>query len=295
MTTRISDPEELGNLLEPFAGRRLNGMDYSLQGTGARGTVLLIAGLSMHRTEWSPELLAALQARGYATLCVDNRDAGLTETDGPADAAYSLAQLAQDLVGLVRGLELPAVHVVGMSMGGMIAQHVALEVPELVASLTSLMSTTSARGVGRPHDQSKWIFTTDAPTDDFDEFVEYALRYHQSITGPTFTDTQRAQFNARIVWERGVDPSGTRRQLAAIRADGDRTERLAAIVAPTLVIHGTADPMIDISGGLATAQAIPGSRFVPVENMGHAVTWELADPIAGTLDEHFTAAARRAG
>jgi pimeloyl-ACP methyl ester carboxylesterase len=291
MIARISDPAVLDELLAPFSGERMKGTDYSLRGEGERGTVLLVAGLSMHRTEWSPELLSALRAAKFATLCVDNRDAGLTDLDPSADPEcpdYSLSELAGDLVRLVHSLELGPVHVVGLSMGGMIAQHMAMQAPEVVASLTSLMSTTSARGVGRPHEQCKWIFTTEAPRDGEGSYVDYAIRRHRAIAGPRFVDVGRAEYNARIVWARGVNWDGTRRQLAAIKADGDRTARLSRIAVPTLVVHGTTDPMIDYSGGVATAAAIPGARFVSLVGMGHYVPWELAESLARTMVEHFT-------
>lgn len=301
---RIDEATRLDALLEPFAGKTwespLGPVNYSLLGEARNGTVLLIPGLGMQRTEWSPELIAGLHTAGYATLIADNRDCGLTELTGTYDPPapgsgglpeYTLRDLATDLRELVTHAVARPVHVVGMSMGGMVAQHLALLAPELVRSLTSLMSTTGNRAVGRPREESKWVFLTPAPLDSLATYVDYAVRYHGALTAEQFADVDRARQLAVIAWERGVRPEGTARQLAAIQADGDRTERLAALRVPTLVLHGDADPLIGMSGGTATAAAIPGATMHSIAGMGHSVPWQRAGEVKDQLVAHFAAAA----
>ncbi|GAA2840711.1 non-heme chloroperoxidase [Leucobacter komagatae] len=300
--TRISDEGRLRELLEPDGGEfseiPSGTLNYSLTGEARNGTVLLIAGLSMQRTDWSPELIAGLHEAGYATLAADNRDAGRSRMNDSIPTDYSLADMATDLRDLLETLDPNAahtnpgpVHVVGMSMGGMLAQHLAMLAPERVRSLTSLMSTTGAREVGRPEQASKWVFLTPAPTDSRDAYLAYAQRYHEALAGPFFADPERARQTAEMAWDRGLSPAGTARQLAAIQSDGDRTERLRALRVPTLVAHGDADPLIGISGGVATAAAIPGASMYAIPGMGHTVPWQRAAELTARLVAHFAAAA----
>lgn len=291
MNQRINEPAELSALLGLRETSPMQSGDrvWSIQRgpVPKRETVLLIAGLGMHRIEWSAELIRKLQRGGYETITVDNHDAGLSHLRRAQDA-YSLADIARDLVDLLDVLALERVHVVGISMGGMIAQHVAMAAPERTASLTSLSSTTGRRGVGRPAQHVKWIFKTPLPT-DHDPYLEYVRNHHVSITTDSSRDVDRASWLGEQVWQRGLNADGYARQLAAIGADGDRTERLGAITVPTLVVHGDDDPMIDISGGQDTADAIPSSRFVVVPGMGHVVTWHHAATVGAHLMEHFAA------
>ncbi|KAM9866897.1 Rhodomycin D methylesterase DauP [Leucobacter aridicollis] len=300
---RITDEQQLHDLLEPdgerFCEISTGRVNYSLLGTPLRGTVLLVAGLSMHRTAWSPELIAGLHAAGYATLAADNRDAGLTDASGrhaglgagdEFRAAYGLVDMAGDLRELILALDVGPVHVVGMSMGGMIAQHLALLAPELVSSLTSVMSTTGDRAVGRPQQESKWVFLTPAPTDSREAYLAFSERYHAALAGPHYPDFERARETAEMTWARGVDLAGTARQLQAIQADGDRTERLRRVATPTLVVHGDADPLIGVSGGIATAAAIPGARLLTIERMGHSIPWQCAGELTDAVVAHAGAA-----
>lgn len=290
MGQRITDTGELSRLLGLGCEREVRraGRVWNLHRHSpidARGTVLFVAGLGMHRTEWSAELVDNVQRAGFATVMVDNHDAGLTRVRS-ADATYGLGDLAHDLVGLLDALEVERVHAVGISMGGMIAQHLARLAPERISTLTSLASTTSRRGVGRPAEQAKWIFTTPLPADR-SAYLGYVRAHHESITSESHRDVERAVWIAEKVWKRGVGAEGYLRQLAAIRDDGDRFERLNEIRVPTLVLHGDADPMIDISGGRDTAAAIPGSSFVVIPGMGHVVTWQSAERVARHLVSHF--------
>lgn len=290
MDLRINDTAELCDLLgaDETSAVTAAGRTWSIRHgrvSDPRGTVLLIAGLGMHRIEWSAELVRHLQRADYDTLTVDNHDAGLSRLRS-AEEPYSLADIAHDLIDLLDVLKLDRVHVVGISMGGMIAQHVALAAPTRTASLSSLASTTGRRGVGRPAQHVKWIFTTPLP-DEHDAYIDYVRQHHWCITSDTDRDLERATWLGEQVWERGLDAAGYARQLAAIGADGDRTDRLRAITVPTLVLHGEADPMIDISGGQDTAAAIPESRFVAVPRMGHVITWQNAHQVGAHLVTHF--------
>ncbi len=289
MSLRITDPVRLRALLgtdaetELSAGRRHWSFHRSGP-AGAASAVLLVSGLGMHRIEWSAELIHHLHSAGHQTIAVDNHDAGRSFLR--VEEQYSLKDLAQDLVDFLVLLELPAVHVVGISMGGMLAQHVALIAPERTLTLTSLASTTGRRGVGRPAERSKWIFRTTVPTDR-EEYIDYVQRHHLSITSDDHRDLERVRWVGEQVWRRGLNPAGVTRQLAAIAADGDRTERLLHLVPPTLVIHGDRDPMIDVSGGIQTAAAVPGSELVVIPGMGHVVTWQIAREVARRLTTHF--------
>lgn len=265
-------------------------INYTLTGPSQGEVVLLVAGLGMQRIEWTAEFVEAIHDAGYRTLMADNRDCGATQVD--SETSYTLEDMAQDLIALLDGLQIAHVHVVGMSMGGMLAQHIAISAPERCLSLTSLMSTTGRRGVGRPHEQSKWIFTSSAPTDSLAAYTEYAQRQHRSIAGARYVDDVHAAATAARVFARGVRPDGTARQLAAIQVDGDRTERLAMVTAPTLVVHGDADPMIDVSGGEATSAAIAGSTFVTIADMGHSVPVALASELSSLMAAHFDASAK---
>jgi pimeloyl-ACP methyl ester carboxylesterase len=274
-------------------------LDVHVDGPSDGPVVLLIAGLGMQRVVWPPELLAALHEAGYRTVAADNRDNGRSTvlpgevTDLPRGAdgwprpAYGLDTMAADLVGVLDHLRVDRAHVVGLSMGGMIAQHLAIGHPERVATLTSTMSTTGARRTGWPHREVRWVLTSPPPTDDRDAYVDHVVRMGRAIGTPGQIDQDRLRARALVTWERGVHPHGTARQFLAIRADGDRTDRLADVSAPTLVLHGTADPLIDVSGGHATAAAIPHARLELVDGMGHDLPVSMLAPVVEHLLAHL--------
>lgn len=305
------DPELLRYAPGPLEGHRVavaaatdDGprieLDTSLDGPGDAPVVLLVSGLGSQRVNWPVELTTALHDAGYRTLTVDNRDCGRSTVlpglvnELPRDAAgypvapYGLADMAGDLIAVLDAYDLRRVHVLGMSMGGMIAQHLAFDHAERVASLTSLMSTTGAREVGQAHERARWVLRTPAPL-DFEAYLEYSAQCAREIGSPGHHDRARLDARNTVARARGVHPQGTARQLLAIRDDGDRTARLAAVRAPTLVLHGDEDPLIDISGGRATAAAIPGARFVPVTGLGHDLAVGLLAGVLGPLREHLVA------
>jgi pimeloyl-ACP methyl ester carboxylesterase len=263
--------------------------------------VLLVAGLGQQRVAWPPEALAELHGAGYRTVCVDNRDVGFGPlhagtpfdlprgADGWPEGPYSLARMATDHLDVLDQLGVDRAHVLGVSMGGMIAQHVAMAAPERTASLVSVMSTTGARAVGGPTERAKPALTSVPPHGDRDAYVAYQVELQTIIGTPGEEDADRAAARARVAFARGVHEWGSARQLLAIRGDGDRTARLARLSAPTLVLHGEADPLIDVSGGHATAAAIPGAKLVTVPGWGHDLPVTYLDRLLPPVLDHLAA------
>ena len=184
-------------------------------------------------------------------------------------ATYSLADMAADGIGLLGALGIERAHVVGASMGGMIAQTMAIEFPDRVLSLASLMSNTGHRWKGTPGLRAYPIFIR-RPADSREGAIESTVSTFRLVGSPGFPfQEEELREMAQLGYERGYNPAGTARQLAAILTDGDRTERLHGVTAPTVVIHGTRDRMVRPSGGRETAKAIPGAQLVEIEGMGH--------------------------
>lgn len=276
--------------------------DVHVAGPEDGEVVLLVAGLGQQRVAWPPEALAALHEAGYRTVCVDNRDVGFGPlhagtpfdlprgADGWPEGPYSLGRMAADHLDVLDHLAADRAHVVGVSMGGMIAQHVAMAAPERTASLVSVMSTTGARAVGGPTERAEPALTSVPPHGDRDAYVAYQVELQTIIGTPGEADADRAAARARVAFARGIHQWGSARQLLAVRGDGDRTARLAGVSAPTLVLHGEDDPLIDVSGGHATAAAIPGARLVTVPGWGHDLPVALLDrllpPVLDHLDAH---------
>lgn len=237
----------------------------------------------------------------------DNRDTGhstnLTNAPAPdlpaamagdfSSVSYTLSDMAADTVGLLDVLGIDNAHLVGASLGGMITQTVAIEHPERVRSLTSMMSTTSAPGVGQP-DFAK-IGGLGAPPDDRQGFIEWQIRAFRVVGSPGFAFDQAAVADrAGRSYDRGHDPLGMLRQSVAVLASADRTHRLRELRVPTLVLHGADDAMCDVSGGRATAEAIAGARLVILDGMGHSLPRKLWPTIATHIAAHVHAAERRA-
>jgi pimeloyl-ACP methyl ester carboxylesterase len=206
-------------------------------------------------------------------------------------AAYLVEDMANDAAGLLDCLGIERAHVVGAAMGGMIAQTLAATRPERVLSLTSIMSTTGSRRVGQPAYRVLPIFLKQAPNDR-EAFIEHTVTLFETIGSRGIErDDDELREVAGQMFDRGLDPRGTSRQLAAIIASGNRTNALRNITAPTVVVHGTADRLVRPSGGRATAKAIPGAKLVKVEGMGHDMPRAVWDQIVGAIVEN----ARRAG
>jgi len=260
--------------------------------------LLLVMGFATQMIAWDDEFCELLAERGFRVVRFDNRDIGrstkLTDAGVPGRVdlflgrhpAYLLSDMAGDAAGLMDHLGIDAAHVVGISMGGMIGQTLAIEHPDRVRSLVSLASTTGSRRAGQPTLRAFRVMLAKAPRSR-EELVERVLRTYRLIGSPAYPmDEERLRRVAGASWDRGHDPRGVLRQMHAITASGDRTPRLRQLRLPVSVIHGTRDPLVRPSGGRATARAIPGARLRIVEGMGHDLPRELwpifADDIADT-------------
>ncbi|HEY0277157.1 MAG TPA: alpha/beta hydrolase [Solirubrobacterales bacterium] len=270
--------------------------------------LLLVAGLGQQLVEWPPELLDGLRAAGFRLIRFDNRDVGRSGRDPiPAPGAremlsrrfrgdrYDLGHMALDTAALLDGLEIDAAHVVGMSMGGMIGQTLAARHPSRVVSLTSIMSTTGARRIGRPALSSYLhLFRPVAAERDAAASQTVAAMRHIGSRGFPF-DEERVRAVALEMWDRegGTNADGPARQLAAIFRSGDRTAEVERIAVPTLVIHGDRDRMVNPTGGWATSRAIRGSRLLTVRGMGHDLPAGACPELVEAIAEHCRAAERR--
>lgn len=287
-----------------MASTRANGITIEYEVHGAGDPLLLIMGLGEQLTTWPDELVAKLVAVGFRVIGFDNREVGLSSASDweppstaravarrivrrPAEADYHLGDMAADAAGLLDALGVGAAHVVGVSMGGMIAQTMAIDHPSLVRSLTSIMSNTGdgSHGVIAPGLLPKLARLTGAVSRE--RAVERSVEVNQLIAGPHFDEAERRALAERNV-ERSFRPDAVARQTAAIMASPDRTESLGAVRAPTLVVHGLLDQLVKPSGGIATARAIPGSRLLMFPDMGHDLPrprWdELVDEIRRNAD-----------
>jgi pimeloyl-ACP methyl ester carboxylesterase len=284
---------------------------YETFGDPSDPTALLVMGLATQMIAWPDEFCEQLAGRGFHVVRFDNRDVGrsthvkgrppkplelLTRSKKPA--RYRLADMADDAHGLLEKLDLAPAHVIGASMGGMIAQTLAARHPEDVLSLTSIMSNTGSIWTGRPAVRLYPLFLR-RPAEGRDAAIERTMKVFAAIGSrglPRNDDLIRDM--AERAWDRDHDPSGPGRQLAAILASGNRTKDLKRIEAPTLVIHGTDDRMVGVSGGRATARAINGAKFMKVKGMGHDLppaAWpQIIDGIVATAERAAAEPARRA-
>jgi pimeloyl-ACP methyl ester carboxylesterase len=266
--------------------------------------VLLVMGLATQMIGWPDDFCRGLADRGHFVVRFDNRDIGLSthlhEAGMPdlmavfgGDASsvpYALTDLADDTVGLLDALGLDSLHLVGASMGGMIAQLVATRNPERVRSLTSIMSTTGDPTVGGPSEAAMGVLLAPAATER-DAAIQRVVDTYRVIGSPGFEfDEAALRDRAALSFDRAHDPAGVARQLAAILTTHDRTADLAKVAVPTLVIHGAEDQLVDVSGGHATAAAVPGCELMLVEGMGH----DLPRAIWPQLIERISALVERA-
>jgi len=261
---------------------------YDSFGRDADEAILLISGLGAQRIRWTTPFCEDLASRGFRVIRFDNRDAGGSThlRDCPApdfgalaaaleagrrpDVPYALADMAADAVGLFDASRIERAHVVGRSMGGMIAQILASEYPERVRSLTSIMSSTGNPALAGAEPEVMALMRRPSPDPFLDEtaFLAHSVAFARRIAGAGFDE----QAHRQLVLEetrRAYDPAGVARQLAAMALAGDRRSRLATIAAPTLVIHGTDDPLIPPAGGRDTADTIPNADFLLIDGMGH--------------------------
>lgn len=267
-------------------------IEYETFGPDDAPPVLLINGLGSQMTRWPALFCEKLVARGYRAIRFDNRDVGLSTWFQSGDR-YTLSDMAADATGLLDHLNIHKAHVAGVSMGGMIAQTVAIEHPQRVLSLTSIMSATGAPGTMDATPAAAAVLTQLAPDPTVDEaaFVAHGMKNARTIGSPAYPWSDEA-LRARVLSEmrRAFNPKGVQRQRGAIGASGDRTEKLAKLRVPTVVLHGEADPLIPLAGGEATARAIPGAELRVIPGMGH----DLPEPLYDTIIDAIVAATMRA-
>jgi pimeloyl-ACP methyl ester carboxylesterase len=256
---------------------------YETFGSASAPPMLLIMGLASQMLLWDDQFCEQLASRGFRVIRFDNRDVGRSSLlRGAAiptrwqllrrsGAAYTLDEMAADSVGLLDHLKIGAAHIVGASMGGMIAQLVAINHPDRVLSLVSIMSTTGNPKVGKPQPKMMMRLMRKGQRER-EAFIADYIATSRAIGSQVYElEEEHERERAARLFERGVYPAGSARQLGAVVSATDRTRALAGIRVPTTVIHGDADPLVDVSGGRATAEAIPGARLVIFPGMGHGL------------------------
>jgi pimeloyl-ACP methyl ester carboxylesterase len=264
--------------------------------------LLLVNGLGSQSINYRSELCERFASSGLFVIRYDNRDVGRsTKFAGatpdvaavvgalaagrPAEAPYLLTDMAGDGLAVLDDLAIGRAHVMGASMGGMIVQTMAIEHPERVLTMTSLMSTTGDPDVGQPTPEARRLLLA-PPAVDREAYVATQLAAATAWGSPACFDPERLTANAVEAFDRCFDPAGTARQLMAVLASGARTEDLRGVRLPTLVVHGDADNLIDASGGRRTAEAVPGARFVLVAGMGHDYPPQYWDRLVGLVSSH---------
>lgn len=298
---------------------RANGLDIEVEDTGPgadgqeRPAVLLIMGLGMQLIAWPPQLVQALFHAGYRVIRHDNRDVGLSQhLEGlgkpnmilaglkyklglPLRAPYSVSDMATDALDVLDVLGVSSAHVVGASMGGMIAQRMALAAPQRVLSLTSIMSTSGAKGLPPARPEVVRALLSRPNGNNPQAVLEHYVRLFQVIGSPGFP-LPEPELRERILLgiERGYYPVGTLRQMLAVMADGARAAQLSRITSPTLVVHGKADPLLPYACGEDTARRIAGAALVGLEGMGHDLPPGVVERLLQALLPHMQAADARA-
>jgi pimeloyl-ACP methyl ester carboxylesterase len=288
-----------------------NGIElcYESFGDPTRPAILLIMGLGTQMLAWDEMFCRQLADRGFRVIRFDNRDIGRStwldheEVPNPiillAKAAlgfkpkvpYTLKDMAADTVGLLDTLGIEKAHVVGASMGGLIAQQMAVDDPQRLISLTSIMSSTGSHSLPAARPEATAMLAS-KPVASLDEYIVFYRKLMKTLRAGDFpADEALDEKRARASWQRGYHPAGSARQLAAIIAAGDRTSELASIAIPTLVVHGRADPLVPVEAGIATAAAIPGAKLRIFERMGHALPLALWGEMIDAITEHAKGAA----
>jgi pimeloyl-ACP methyl ester carboxylesterase len=261
-------------------------LHYETSGDDGGEPLLLVMGFTAQLTAWPDGFCAELADQGFRVIRYDNRDCGLSsKSDGEPPAAaellfrsrsgqdirplvpYTLTDMARDALAVLDHLGIDRAHVVGASMGGMIVQELAIEFPERLLTATSIMSTTGDPSVGEARPGVMEALMTPPPMER-EEAIAHAVGVNQRISGPLW-DEGEALARSSAAYDRSFHPIGAAFQMAAIASSGDRTERLRSVRVPTLVIHGREDPLLGLSGGLATAEAIPAADLLVLGQMGH--------------------------
>jgi pimeloyl-ACP methyl ester carboxylesterase len=290
---------------------RANGIEIEVEDSGGEGrpVVLLIMGVGMQLIAWPDNFVQSLADAGFRVLRHDNRDAGLSthfDESGPGNllwqglryrfglpvrSAYGLQDMADDALGVLDALGVRRAHVIGASMGGMIAQRLAASAPERVASLVSLMSSSGARGLPGPRGDVVALTLTRPAARDEASLVAHSMRLVRLIAGPVYPPDEAA-LRERLTraLRRAYSPDGLARQMIAVAADAGREKLLARIACPTLVLHGDADPLVPIACGRDTARRISGAQFVAIPGMGHDISAQLAEVLLAHMVPFLQAA-----
>lgn len=284
-----------------MARAQANGLEleYDTFGDPAAPPLVLVMGLGAQMITWEDGFCELLAGRGFFVVRYDNRDVGLSTwldhlpppdlaalaAGDSSTAPYTLSDMADDAVGLFDALGIDRAHVVGASMGGMIVQQLAIDHPDRLRSITSIMSTTGDREVGQAEPWALAMLTR-PPASTREQALADSVEGYRRLGSPGYPDDEAFLLvKAALHYDRARHPVGTLRHAAAVVASGDRTAGLRSVRLPALVVHGDADPLINVSGGKATAEAIPGAELVVIPGMGHnlprAVWPELADAIEG--------------
>jgi pimeloyl-ACP methyl ester carboxylesterase len=299
---------------QPPQMARANGIDicYEIFGDTRAEPMLLIMGLGAQMIHWDDDFCRQLAARGFRVIRFDNRDIGKSSklTGGkrltpiellklrflkiPVVAPYKIIDMAKDTISLMDTLGIKSAHLVGASMGGMIAQEIAISFPEAVRSLTSIMSTTGNPRLPPPTREASAMLMAPPPATKEEYFVRFAQTWKILRVGRFSEDEALDRSRAERTYERGLNPAGVGRQLRAILASGSRKERLRSVKTPTLVIHGTVDPLVRPEGGKDTAASIPGAKLLMIEGMGHALPIPMWPQIIDAIDRHAHSAAAKA-
>jgi pimeloyl-ACP methyl ester carboxylesterase len=282
-------------------------LEYETFGSDTDPTLLLVMGLSAQLIHWDAALCELLAAEGFRVVRYDNRDAGLsTHLDGqladpmavmaavaagsPApEVAYLLSDMAADAIGLLDHLGVERAHVVGASMGGMIVQTMAIEHPDRLASMVSVMSMPGDRSVGQPTPEAMALLLRTPPTDR-DAYIAASADVAVFCSKKYF-DAERTREFAAMSFDRAFYPEGTARQLAAVWASGDRSEKLREVRVPTLVLHGRDDTLITLSGAERTAELIPSADLLVLADMGHDLPQQLWPKIVRAITGHISTSA----
>ncbi len=282
-----------------------NGISMEVQDTGAgREVVLLVMGLGMQLTAWPAPWIDSLSAAGYRVITMDNRDIGLSQHFDalgvpnvlwaglqhrlglPIHAPYTLHDMAQDALGVLDVLGIAHAHIVGASMGGMIAQRIALAAPPRVLSLTSIMSSSGAKNLPGPKPHVLRALMSRPMGQDVEVIVAHYARLFGIIGSPGFpVDIHVLKDRMRESVRRSYHPQGTARQMLAVVADSQRADALRSLRCPTLVVHGKADALVPYACGEDTARRIAGARLVGIEGMGH----DFAPGVVSAIMPHLLA------
>jgi len=263
---------------------------YETLGDPGDPALLLVAGLGNQLVTWHPELCSSFVDRGFFVVRFDNRDCGLSTIYADGDE-YTLRDMAADAVAVLDDLGIDRAHVFGHSLGGMIAQVLAIDHPDRVATLTVLSTSTGNWDYGKPTDEALAAVSRPAAA-GLDETIEQDVANRRIWASPSWFDEDDVRAQFRAAYQRSFTPGSSLRQLAAITRAPDREDALRAITAPTLVMHGTLDPLVAIDGGERLASLVPGAEFLPIDGLAHDLPVQVWQQVISVLTAHV---ARHAG